>query len=180
MPEDTIGTELEDEFTATDSSSGITTTKRSKLVMILLWVIGGLAALILMTLISYFMAKEVKTSTYREEQNITIAPTPAPWAIFSFPKEFRTNTADVGEPHFIQASVSLAYDTKNTLLAHELFQRQTQMKHIINIILGDKKKEDVSTTLQKLHLAEEIKSQVNMILGKGKIEDVYFKEFVVS
>ena len=54
------------------------------------------------------------------------------------------------------------------------------MKHIINIILGGKKKEELTTTSRKLNLAEEIKSQINIILSNGKIEEIYFEEFVVS
>ena len=152
----------------------------SKLISILLWVAGGLGAIILMIIISYFMAKKVKTDAYQEEQNVVIAPAPPPLATFKFSKEFRVNTADVDEPHFIQMSLAFGYDINNKLLESELIQRQVQMKHIVNIILGGKKKEDITTTLQKLNLAEEIKSQMNIILSEGKVEEVYFEELVVS
>ena len=153
---------------------------RSNLVTILLWVAGGLALILLMVLISYFMAKKVKSEAYKEEQNIVIAPAPPPLATYKFQKEFRVNTADVDEAHFIQLALAFGYDAENKLLESELIQRRVQMKHIINIILGGKKKEDLSTTLQKLNLAEEIKSQINIILSEGKIEEVYFEELVVS
>ena len=153
---------------------------RSKLVTILLWAAGVVVSLVLMLLISYLVAKKVKTDSYKEEQNIVIAPAPPPLATYPFPKEFRVNTADVDEPHFIQMSLALGYDEENKQLEAELIQRQTQMMHIINIILGGKKKEDLGTPLQKLNLAEEIKSQLNMILSNGKIQEVYFRELVVS
>ncbi len=152
----------------------------SKLISMLLWVAGGLGAIILMVIISYFMARKVKTDAYKEEQNIVIAPAPPPLATFKFPKEFRVNTADIDEPHFIQMSLAFGYDVNNKFLESELIQRQVQMKHIVNIILGGKKKEDITTTLQKLNLAEEIKSQMNIILSEGKVEEVYFEELVVS
>ena len=66
--------------------------ERSKLVTILLWVAGALAAIVLMILISYFIARKVKSDAYKEEQNIVIAPAPAPLATFKFQKEFRVNT----------------------------------------------------------------------------------------
>ena len=153
---------------------------RSGLVKILLWAAGGLATILLMVLISYFMARKVKSEAYQEEQNIIIAPAPPPLATFKFPKEFRVNTADVDEAHFIQLSLAFGYSSDNRPLENELIQRQVQMKHIINIILGSKKKEELTTTLQKLNLAEEIKSQINIILSNGKIEEVYFEELVVS
>ncbi|MDH5717865.1 MAG: flagellar basal body-associated FliL family protein [Spirochaetia bacterium] len=153
---------------------------RSKIVTILLWVAGAVVSLLLMVLISYLVASKVKQEAYREQQDIVIAPAPPPLASYPFSKEFRVNTADVDEPHFIQVSIAFGYDGENKKLETELVQRQTQMMHIINIILGGKRKEDLASPLQKLNLADEIKSQINMILSEGKIEEVYFKELVVS
>ncbi|MDH4263396.1 MAG: flagellar basal body-associated FliL family protein [Spirochaetia bacterium] len=153
---------------------------RSKLITILLWVAGSIIAIVLMVLISYLIAKKVKTDAYREEQNIVIAPAPPPLGTYHFQKEFRVNTADTDESHFVQLTLSFGYDTENKLLEMELGQRQAQMMHIINIILGGKKKEDLMTPIQKLNLAEEIKSQINMIFSQGKIEEVYFEELIIS
>jgi len=153
---------------------------RSRLVSILLWVAGAIVAILLMVLISYLIAKKVKSDAYREEQNIVIAPAPPPLGTYRFQKEFRVNTADTDESHFIQLTLSFGYDVTNKQLESELIQRQAQMMHIINIILGGKKKEGLMTPMQKLNLAEEIKSQVNMIISKGKIQEVYFEELIVS
>ena len=54
------------------------------------------------------------------------------------------------------------------------------MVHIINIILGGKRKDELFTPLQKLNLGEEIKNQINMILRDGKISEVMFEQLVVS
>ena len=153
---------------------------RSKIITILLWVAGGVVAILLMILIAYIIAKKVKTDMYKEEQNIVIAPPPEPLGTYRFQKEFRVNTADTDESHFIQLTLSFGYDIENKLLEGELIQRSSQMMHIINIILGGKKKEDLITPTQKLNLAEEIKSQINMIFSKGKIEEVYFEELIIS
>lgn len=153
---------------------------RSKLITILLWIAGAIVAVLLMVLISYLIAKKVKTDAYREEQNIVIAPAPPPLGTYRFQKEFRINTADTDETHFIQLTLAFGYDMDNKQLESELIQRSAQMMHIINIILGGKKKEELMTPMQKLNLAEEIKSQVNMIFSKGKIEEVYFEELIVS
>lgn len=153
---------------------------RSKLVSILLWVAGSIVAILIMVLISYLIAKKVKTDAQREEQNIVIAPAPPPLSTFHFQKEFRVNTADTDESHFIQLNLSFGYESENKIFETELIQRQAQMMHIINIILGGKKKEDLMTQMQKLNLAEEIKSQINMIFSHGKIEEVYFEELIIS
>ena len=161
-------------------AGGFATRGRSKIVTILIWVVGSITAIVLMMLISYLMAKKVKTDSYKEEQNIVIAPSPPPLMTYRFPKEFRVNTADIDDPHFIQMKLAFGYQEENKALDTELIHRQAQMQHVINIILGGKKKEEIITVLQKLNLAEEIKSQINMILSEGKIEEVYFEELVVS
>lgn len=153
---------------------------RSKIVTILIWVVGAIVAITLMILISYFIARKVKSESFQESQGIVIAPAPAPLSNFKFQKEFRVNTADIEEPHFISVSISLAYEGENLPLDAELAARIPQMMHTINIILGSKRKEELFTSDQKLDLAEEIKSQLNMILREGKIEEVYFEQLVVS
>ncbi|RME93462.1 MAG: endoflagellar basal body-associated protein [Candidatus Hydrogenedentota bacterium] len=153
---------------------------RSKIVTILIYAASAILGILLMVVIAYQVAKRVTTERYKEQQNIVIAPAKPPLATYRFPKEFRVNTADVDEPHFIQVSIGFGYDVNNKELEGELIQRQTQMMHIINLILGGKKKDDLFTPLQKQNLAEEIKSQINMILTKGKIEEVYFEQLVVS
>lgn len=175
--EDIIDEELEDDddFGGPGVGSG-----RSKIVTILLWVAGGTALILLMFAISFLVANKVRTESYKEEQNIVIAPAPPPMQTFKFQKEFRVNTADTDESHFIQMSLTFGYRGENKELESELIARQSQMMHIINILLGGKKKEDLATQTDKLNLEEEIKSQINMILREGQIDDVYFEELVVS
>ena len=166
----------EDEILAGAAVSG----GRSKIITLLMWIAGVVVAVLLMFLIAYITVKRITTQTYKQEQNIVIAPAPPPLATFKFQKEFRVNTADVDEPHFIQLSLAFGFDVNNKELESELVNRHTQMMHIINIILGGKKKEDLTTPLQKLNMGEEIKSQINMILRQGKVEEVYFEELVIS
>ena len=143
-------------------------------------VIAFILGVFLMFIISYFVAKNVKLTKYQQQENITIAPPPPPLATFSFPKEFKVNTADVEGQYFVKLDLQLAYDTKDISLAEELSSRQGQMTHIINIILGSKKREELVSLNQKIDLAEEIKIQLNLILSKGKIKEVYFIEFLLG
>ena len=96
---------LDDEEQEEEVMAGAVT-GRSKIVTILLWVAGGIASLLLMVLISYLVAGRVKQEAYRETQDIVIAPAPPPLAAFPFKKEFRVNTADTDEPHFIQVAIA--------------------------------------------------------------------------
>ena len=141
-----IEDDVDESFDAAPSGGG-----RSKLVTMLIYAALGVVAIILMVLISYFISKKVKNDSYKEDQTIVIAPPPQPLITFPFQNEFRVNTADQDEAHFIQLKLNLAYKGENNKLENELISRQAQMQHIINMILSGKKKEDVNTTLQKLN-----------------------------
>ncbi len=154
---------------------------RSRIVTILIWVVAGLIALALMFVISVMVAKYYKNADFQETESITIAPPSAPPAIFKIKHEFRVNTADTDEAHYAQAVITLGYEGElNKMLDAELAQRMPQMIHIINIILGGKRRDELFTPLQKLNLGEEIKNQINMILRDGKISEVMFEQLVVS
>ncbi|MBS0617069.1 MAG: flagellar basal body-associated FliL family protein [Spirochaetes bacterium] len=154
---------------------------RSRIVTILIWVVAGLIALALMFVISVMVAKYYKNADFQETESITIAPPSAPPAIFKITHEFRVNTADTDEAHYAQATITLGYEGElNKQLDAELGKRLPQMIHIINIILGGKRRDELFTPLQKLNLGEEIKNQINMILRDGKISEVMFEQLVVS
>lgn len=170
--------EDDDEEEGFEPSAG--TSGKSRIITILLWVAGAIFAVILMVLISYLMARKVKTEAYKEGQNIVIAPAPPPWATYRFQKEIRVNTADVDEPHYIQASIAFGYDGDNKALTAELSLREVQLRHIVIMILSGKKKEDLATVIQKNNLQDEIKSLINNTLTEGKIDEVFFEELVLS
>ncbi len=149
----------------------------SKIVKILLYVAGGILLVVLVTGISYLVAKYVQESGYQKRQDIVAAPPPPPLASFELP-DFSKTTADT-EPHFIKMKIALAYET-NVELNNELVQRRDQIQHVINIILQGKKYEDLDTVSDSVALAEEIKAHVNVILISGKVKEVYFKELVVN
>lgn len=149
----------------------------SKIVKILLYVAGGVLLVVLVTGISYLVAKYVQESSYQKRQDIVAAPPPAPLASFELP-DFSKTTADA-EPHFIKMKISLAYEP-NVELNNELVQRRDQIQHVVNIILQGKKYEDLDSVSDTVALAEEIKAHVNVILISGKVKEVYFKELVVN
>lgn len=164
-----------------DSVAAPISSGRSRIVTILIWVVAGLIALALMFVISVMVAKYYKNADFQETESITIAPPSAPPAIFKLQHEFRVNTADTDEAHYAQATITLAYEGEmNKMLDAELAKRIPQVIHIINIILGGKRKDELFTPLQKLNLGEEIKNQINMILRDGKISEVLFEQLVVS
>ena len=167
----------EEEEAPQEEPGGARRFEASKIVKILLYVAGGVLLLVLVTGISWLVARYVQESSYQKRQDIVAAPPPAPLAGFELP-DFSKTTADP-EPHFVKMKITLAYET-NPELSTELGQRRDQIQHIVNIILQGKKYEDLDEVSDTIALAEEIKAHVNVILISGKIKEVYFKELVVN
>lgn len=149
----------------------------SRIIKMLLYVAGAVLLVFIVIGISYLVTKYVQEQRYEREQDIVLAPPPAPLAHFDLPS-FSVTTKDA-EPHFAKLTVSLGYE-ENVELNAELVQRTPQIQHIINIVLRGKKYEDMDSVEDTVNLSEEIKAHINTILISGKIREVYFREFVVN
>jgi flagellar FliL protein len=149
----------------------------SKIIKILLYVVGLILLIFIVFGISYLVSTYVQEKRYEREQDIVVAPPPPPLSHFDLPS-FSVTTKDV-EPHFAKITVSLGYE-ENVGLNAELVKRTVQIQHIVNIILRGKKYEDLDSVEDTINLSEEIKAHINVILVSGKIREVYFREFVVN
>jgi flagellar basal body-associated protein FliL len=167
----------EEEEEAPKEEAGSKRFEASKIIKVLLYFVGAILLVVLVTGISYLVSKYVQESTYQSRQDIVAAPPPPPLASFELP-DISKSTADV-EPHFIKMKISLAYE-QNVELNNELVQRRDQILHIVNIIMQGKKYEELNSVSNTVALAEEIKAHVNVVLIAGKIKEVYFKELVLN
>lgn len=152
----------------------------SPIVKWLIWIAAALAGLLAVVLISIFVAQRTATSVYKQQKNIALVKAPPPLEVFNFPDEFRINTADVGESHFIKLKLTFGYEQGQQALGPELSTRTPQMQNIINLIIGRKTKDELRTLNDQLDLREEIKAHINHILTNGKVKEVYFREFIVN
>ena len=165
----------DEEGVASEEPSG--SGESSKIVKILLYVAGGFLILILIVGISVLVSKNVHQSINEKRRDVIAAVPPPAYSTFEL-KDFSKTTSDI-DPHFMKVELSLAYE-HSVELNSELVQRRDQLRHIINLLLQSKKYEDLRTASGQLGLAEEIKSHVNVVLIKGKIKEVYFKNFVIN
>ena len=149
----------------------------SKIIKILLYVAGGILLIVVVTGISYVVAKKVQESEYERSQDIVAAPPPPPLTTYELPA-FSKTTADA-EPHFVKMTISLGYET-NLEMGAELVSRKDEIQHIVNILLQGKRYEELNSVTGAVALAEEIKAHINVRMAKGKIKEVYFKEFLVN
>lgn len=163
-----------------DTYQPSSTTGLNRVVKILIYVALGAVGLVLMSIIAFYVAKYASEQQYREVASIAVVKPPPPTESFNFTDEFRVNTADQGEAHFIKLRLSLGFDQGNKALSAELAQRNPQLRNIINLILAGKAKAELNSVQDQLELREEIKASINHVLSEGKITDVYFNEFIVN
>ncbi|MBP9886443.1 MAG: flagellar basal body-associated FliL family protein [Leptospiraceae bacterium] len=168
--------ELEDE----DGKPAAEPKASSPIIKWLIWIAAGILGIILVAVISTFVAQKTATSVYKQQKNIALVKAPPPLETFNFVDEFRINTADIGEAHFIKLKLTFGFDAGQQSLGSELATRLPQMQNIINLIISRKTKEDLKTLNDQLDLREEIKAHINHILTNGKIKEVYFREFIVN
>ncbi len=157
------------------STSGL-----NKIVKILIYVALGVVGLVLMSVIAYYVATFAAAQQYKEVASIAVVKPPPPTEAFNFPEDFRVNTADQGETHFIKLQLALGFEKDNPALSAELAERKPQLRNIINLILSGKSRDQLSTIQDQLELREEMKASINHILSEGKITEVYFNEFIVN
>ncbi|MCB1141370.1 MAG: flagellar basal body-associated FliL family protein [Leptospiraceae bacterium] len=154
--------------------------KSSPLVKWLMYAAGGILLVIIVAVVSTFVAQKTANSVYKQQKNIALVKAPPPLDVFNFSDEFRINTSDVGEAHFIKLKLSFGVEKGQPALTQELAERLPQMQNIINLIISRKNKEELKSIKDQLDLREEIKAHINHILTNGKIKEVYFREFIVN
>lgn len=78
------------------------------------------------------------------------------------------------------AKVNIELEVSKAEVQKEIDQRQAQVRDIIIMILSSKTFEYVATKEGKNQLREEVKDTVNAFLSTGKIESVFFTEFIFN
>ncbi len=78
------------------------------------------------------------------------------------------------------AKINMELEVNNDEVQKEIDKLKPKIRDIIIIILSSKAYAQVATTEGKDALREEIRDQVNLFLTKGKINRVYFTEFIYN
>ncbi|WP_426489564.1 flagellar basal body-associated FliL family protein [Leptospira interrogans serovar Copenhageni] len=152
----------------------------SPIIKWLLYVAGAIFGIIIVAVIAMIVAKETATKTFTQMKNVALVKPSPPLANYNFTEEFRINTSDKGEAHFVKMKLAFGIAKEDQTLSAELAERNAQMRDLINLIVGRKSKDELINIEDQLDLREEIKAQVNHILTEGKIQEVYFTEFIVN
>jgi len=115
----------------------------------------------------------------KQSQDIILAPAPAPSPLAVFDMDEIATTTRDKESHSLKVTIGLGYE-ENKDLESELKQRKDSINNICRILIKDKSYDELNNVEDAVNLAEEIKAHINVLLIKGKIKEVYFKEFIVD
>ena len=90
--------------------------------------------------------------------------------------EFQVNLADPGTRRFLRMKVDLAYNERG--LNREIEERESELRSHIISILRSKFIADLEEPGGMKSLEEELLDRLNSILDSGKLEAIYYKEFI--
>lgn len=88
------------------------------------------------------------------------------------------NLSDHGGKRYLRVTMALELSDSDALATIE--NRLPQVRDAILMILPAKKYEDVSTTDGKVALRSQVMEKINSLMTKGRVNNIYFTEFVVQ
>jgi flagellar protein FliL len=91
---------------------------------------------------------------------------------------FVVNLSDPMGRRYLKTTMDV--EVANAAAAAELTAAMPRVKDTLLLLLSSKSFEDISSMDKKIELKNDIVSRLNLIVGKNKVRNVYFTEFVVQ
>mgnify|MGYP001819653896 FL=1 len=91
---------------------------------------------------------------------------------------FIVNLADKGGKRYLRRTIELELDSEE--LESEVKKRLPQVRDSILTILPTKRFDDISSAKGKTALRDQMLERINGLMARGKVTNIYFKEFVVQ
>lgn len=146
------------------------------IVIILLILIGG--GLFAFKIINKKPAQnQSTTSTDKTEPTPVSAPLEEK-QIYEITPAFTVNLTEFSGKKYLKISINLEY--KDPQVKTDLDKRLFQIKDSFITALAAKNSKELATEEGKQHLKDELISKINVIIGKDKITNIYFGEFIIQ
>jgi flagellar FliL protein len=88
------------------------------------------------------------------------------------------NLADQGGKRYLRVTMALELSDSESVATIE--SRLPQVRDAVLMILPTKTYDDVSTTDGKIALRNQVMEKINTLMTKGRVNNIYFTEFVVQ
>ncbi len=144
------------------------------------WIIVGLLALILIgggvfVALRYLPASNSSSNTAakaeKSEKEVKVG------VMYSM-EPFIVNLLDKGGKRYLKVKMEL--EVPGERVTEELVRRKAQLRDTVLLLLTSKKFEDVNRLDGKFQLRNELIFRINQVLQTGKVQALYFTEFVVQ
>jgi flagellar basal body-associated protein FliL len=167
-----LPTHSEDEKKDTAGKDEKKAKKRKPLLLIamtflLVFIAAGLAL--------FFFAGDYLPFLSREEENPPAGAAGRPRYEYAM-REFQVNLADTGNRRFLRTTIDLAYNEKS--LTKEIEARESEIRSEIIAVLRSKFAVDLDEPGGMKNLEADLINALNSILESGKIEAIYYKDFI--
>ena len=156
---------------AGEESTGKSTGKSNKGVMIILFILG-LLVLGAATFGGVYLY--MKTSKAIDAKEVVIENT------YMDLKEFTVNLADEGGKRYFKGELSLGYDITKDKLKTELTTNEVVVRDDIIFYFKSQKADYINNVENKEAMKKQIMDAINKDLTKGKITDVRFKSMIIQ
>ncbi len=147
------------------------------------WIVVGLLALILVGGGTFFALRYLSASNSSSSQENTAAKAEksekeAKVGVMYSMEPFIVNLLDKGGKRYLKVKMEL--EVPGEKVAEELTRRKAQLRDTVLLLLTSKKFEDVNRLDGKFQLRNELIFRINQVLRTGKVQALYFTEFVVQ
>lgn len=91
---------------------------------------------------------------------------------------FIVNILDVQGTRYLKASITLEVDSEPAM--QEATERMPQIRDAVLLLISNKTFSEMSDLQGKLQLRAELMAKINSFFRRGKVQKIYFTEFVVQ
>jgi flagellar FliL protein len=150
------------------------------LIIVAVLVVLGVAAMVVLPKLTSSKekpAEATKEAASSEKSGEASVEKQGPSALFPL-DPFIINLRDPAGKRYLKIRIELELSNKE--LEAQIKERMPQIKDGLLILLSSKSYEDIEPVEGKLRLRQEIVSRINGLLSSGRVQNIYFTEFVVQ
>ena len=147
--------------------------KKKWMILLIIFVVIAISIVVMLKVVLPWMAKQNIDSSGIDNNGIISRP-----ARISGPLDFTVNLSDSGSRRYLKVTMNLGYNDK--ALTKELEENKAEVRDLIIDVLRKRTTESLYKPEGSDELREELKSELNSILLKGEIEEIYLTDFLIQ
>ncbi|MBS4032709.1 MAG: flagellar basal body-associated FliL family protein [Clostridiales bacterium] len=150
-----------------------------KLLIVFVVIIAVVALVIaISTVVSALYLRDAGGRQQEQEQQVSTPKDANPLYKMYGPQDFTVNLLDTDTRRYLKVTLTLGYEER--ALTKELEQRKAQVRDVIINVLRNQTVEDILDAEGTNKLRRVMITELNTILSRGEIKDIYFTDFLIQ